>query len=322
MDGRILVTGGCGLIGSSLVERARAAGCDVVVLDNLSTGRREHLPADGRVELVVGDVCDDDLVGELVRRCDAVAHLAAGVGVGLVLARPTGALRQSLLGTEVVFRHAAAARRRVFFASTSEAYGEGSARPHVEEQPVGFGAPDRLRFTYAAGKVAGEALAFAYAHEYGLPVVVGRFFNVTGPRQSKESGAVVPTFVEQALAGGPLTVHGDGRQTRSFLDVEDAAEYVWRLLEGAPPGGLLVNIGRDAPITILELARAVRDGVDPELAIEVSAPADYGTGFVPIRHRRPDVHRLLQRTGYRPRVPLHETLRACISARREVRSIP
>jgi UDP-glucose 4-epimerase len=322
MDRRILITGGCGLIGSSLVERALAAGSGVVVLDNLSTGRREHLPSDGRIELVVGDVCDDELVGGLVRRCDAVAHLAAGVGVGLVLARPTGALRQSLLGTEVVLRHAAAARRPVFFASTSEAYGEGGERPHDEGQPVGFGAPDRLRFTYAAGKVAGEALAFAYAREYGLPIVAGRFFNVTGPRQSSEFGAVVPTFVEQALSGGPLTVHGDGRQTRSFLDAADAAQYVWLLLMGAAPGGALVNIGRDEPVTILELARTVRDLVDPGLAIRTSVAADYGDGFVPIHHRRPDVGRLLRRTGYRPKVPLRETLEACISAGRAARSIP
>ena len=298
MGERILVTGGAGLIGSALVEHALQAGCEAVVLDNLSTGRREHVP-DG-VEVVVGDVCDDALVGDLVRRCDRVAHLAAGVGVELIVARPTGALRQSLLGSEIVMRHAAAARRPVFFASTSEVYGDSDGTPLSEDLPVGFGAPDAIRFTYAAGKAAGEALAFAYAHEYALPVVVGRFFNVTGPRQSR---AVVPTFFRQARAGGPLTLHGDGAQTRSFLDVRDGAAYVWQLLRNASAGGLLVNIGRDAPITIRALAARVRKLVDPSLEIESRTPS-----FALIRHRRPDVARLLARTALEPRFELADTL--------------
>jgi UDP-glucose 4-epimerase len=317
MPSRLLITGGCGLIGSALVERALLAGAEVVVLDNLSTGRRENLPRSDRVELHVGDVCDDALVGRLVRRCDHVAHLAAGVGVGLILSRPTGALRQSLLGTEIVFRHAAAARRPVFFASTSEVYGDSDGTPLDEEQPLGFGAPDRLRFSYAAGKAAGEALAFAYASEYALPVVVGRFFNVTGPRQSSAYGAVLPTFAEQALAGGPITVHGDGTQTRSFLDVSDGAEYVWRLLGRTG----LVNIGRDQPITIRDLAGRVRGRVEPQPRIEFVTPT-YGTGFVPIHHRRPDVRRLCAWTGYAPRVSLDTTVRSTLNARRAARSLP
>jgi UDP-glucose 4-epimerase len=308
---RLLVTGGCGLIGSSLVERALREGSHVVVLDNLSTGSLENLPRDPRVEVVVGEVGDDGLVGDLVRGCEAVAHLAAGVGVGLILSRPTGSLRQSLLGTEIVLRHAAAVRRPVFFASTSEVYGQGVDAPLREDGPAGFGPPDQLRFSYAAGKAAGEALAFAYAHEYSLPLVVGRFFNVTGPRQRAEHGAVIPRFVEQAVAGGPITVHGDGRQTRSFLDVRDAAEYVWRLLADAPLGGALFNIGRDDPITILDLAHRIRDLADPTAAIE-HRPPDYGEGFVEIRHRRPDPTRLLDRTGFEPRHSLEQTLRACV----------
>ncbi|MHC4548908.1 MAG: NAD-dependent epimerase/dehydratase family protein [Planctomycetota bacterium] len=319
MPERLLVTGGCGLIGSALVTRALRAGADVVVLDNLSTGRRENVPAHARVELIVGDVCDDALVGRLVRRCGRVAHLAAGVGVGLILDRPTGALRQSLLGTEIVLRHAAASRRPVFFASTSEVYGDSDGAPVGEERPVGFGSPERLRFSYAAGKAAGEALAFAYAEEYALPVCVGRFFNVTGPCQSSAFGAVLPTFVEQALRGGPITVHGDGTQTRSFLDAADAAEFVWRLRGRRG----LVNIGRDEPVTILELAHRVRAHVDPALRIELVSPAaDYGAGFVPIHHRRPDVHRLAAWTGYEPRVPLDATIAASLRARRAVRSPP
>jgi UDP-glucose 4-epimerase len=186
-----------------------------------------------------------------------------------------------------------------------------------EEAPVGFHSPERLRFTYAAGKIAGEALAFAYAKEYALPVAVGRFFNVTGPRQSDAYGAVVPTFVAQALAGTPLTLHGDGAQTRSFLDVEDAAEYVWRLLQRAPAGGLLANVGRDAPITMLALARRVRDLLSPGLPIETVDPEGrYGAGFRAIRHRRPDVRRLLALTGHRPARDLDATLQACAEARR------
>lgn len=315
MSRKVLVTGGCGLIGSALVERVLAAGGRALVLDNLSTGTPRNLPQDPRIELFVGDVCDDALVGSLVRRSDCVAHLAAGVGVELILSRPTGALRQSLLGTEIVLRHAAAARRPVFFASTSEVYGDSDGAPLAETRPLGFGAPDQLRFTYAAGKAAGEALAFAYAREYGLPVAVGRFFNVTGPRQSAEGGAVLPNFVKQALAGGPITVHGDGSQTRCFLDASDAAEYVWRLLDAAGAGGTLVNIGRGEPVTVLDLARRVRDLVDPRVKLDARAPK-YGFGFVPIRHRRPDVRRLLALTGYAPRVPLDETIRSCVHGAR------
>jgi len=317
MPSRLLITGGCGLIGSALVERALQAGAEVVVLDNLSTGRRENLPRSDGVRLLVGDVCDDALVGRLVRRCDHVAHLAASVGVGLILSRPTGALRQSLLGTEIVLRHAAAARRPVFFASTSEVYGDSDGRPLGEEQCLGFGSPDQLRFSYAAGKAAGEALAFAYASEYALPVVVGRFFNVTGPRQSATFGAVLPTFAEQALAGGPITVHGDGTQTRSFLDVADGAEYVWRLLGRTG----LVNIGRDEPVTIRDLAGRVREQVEPRPRIDFVTPS-YGAGFVPIHHRRPDVRRLCAWTDYTPRIPLETTVRASLNARRAARSLP
>jgi UDP-glucose 4-epimerase len=313
---RVLVTGGCGLIGSSVVERALRDDARVTVLDNLSSGSRDHLPHDPRVELVVGDVCDESLVGALVPRCDAVFHLAAGVGVGLILARPTGSLRASLLGSEIVLRHAAAARRPVFFASTSEVYGDSDGEPLREERNVGFGSPDTLRFSYAAGKAAGEALAFAYAAEYGLPVVVGRFFNVTGPRQSGEHGAVVPAFVDQALAGGPIEIHGDGKQTRCFLDAADAAEYVWRLLGNAREGGSgLYNIGRDKSVSVLDLARRVRELVDPAVVLAHVEPA-YGSGFRAIQRRRPDTRRLRAATGYAPRIELDETVRASVTARR------
>jgi len=313
---RLLVTGGCGLIGSALVERALHDGWDVSVLDNLSTGRREHLPANPRdeqigprVELTVGDVCDEEIVGALVRRCDRVAHLAAGVGVALVLDRPTGALRQSLLGTEIVLRHAAAHRRPVFFASTSEVYGDSDGTPLSEDATVGFGSPERTRFSYAAGKAAGEALAFAYAQEYALRVVVGRFFNVTGARQAPEAG-VIPRLLEQARAGQPLTVHGDGNQTRSFLDAEDAAEFVWRLFD-VVQGSALCNIGRDESVTIRDLAERVRDLVDSGLAV-VHTGFEYGEGFAPIRHRRPDCSRLTELTGLAPRWNLDAILRRCL----------
>ncbi|MCZ6574131.1 MAG: NAD-dependent epimerase/dehydratase family protein [Planctomycetota bacterium] len=316
MTERILITGGAGLIGSALCERALESGARVTVLDNLSTGRPDNLPRDSAVKLVVGNVCDDARVAALVRSCDRVAHLAAAVGVPLILERPTASLRQSLLGTEIVLRHAAAARRPVFFASTSEVYGEGGERALREEDPVGFGAPDATRFSYAAGKAAGEALAFAYAHEYRLHVTAGRFFNVTGPRQSEACGAVVSRLVDQAAAGGPLTVHGDGQQTRCFLDARDAAEYVWRLMHLEQDGGRLVNIGRDHPRSILSVARRIRALVDPALRIEhVPAGAAYGAGFVPIRHRRPDVTRLRELTGYEPRVSFDATLRAFLELR-------
>jgi len=294
---RLLVTGGCGLIGSAFVARAVRAGCQVTVLDNLSSGVPENLPDDPRVDLEVGDVWEDGLVGGLVRNNDRIVHLAAGVGVSVVLDRPTYMLRQSLLGSEVILRHAAAARRPIFFASTSEVYGDSDGTPLRETDPVRYGSPEQTRFSYAAGKAAGEALAFSYAAEYGLPVCVGRFFNVTGARQRANAG-VVARLVRQARAGGPLTVHGDGAQTRSFLDADDAAEIVWRLI--ARPHEALVNIGRDEPVSMRALAERIRDAFDPSLEI-VHAEPRYGPGFAPIRHRRPDCTRLFELTRYVPR---------------------
>jgi len=302
---RLLVTGGCGLIGSAFVARALRAGCQVTVLDNLSTGLPESLPDDPRVDLEVGDVWEDDLVGTLVADNDRIVHLAAGVGVAPVLERPTYMLRQSLLGSEVILRHAAAARRPIFFASTSEVYGDSDGAPLREDDPVGFGSPERTRFSYAAGKAAGEALAFSYGSEYALPVCVGRFFNVTGALQRPEAG-VVARLVKQARRGGPLTVHGTGEQTRSFLDAADAAEYVWRLI--ARPHAALVNIGRDEPITMRALAERIRDAIDPRLEI-VHRDPPYGAGFAPIRHRRPDCARLMELTGYRARHDLDAIVR-------------
>ena len=309
---RLLVTGGCGLIGSAFVARALREGCFVTVLDNLSSGTSENLPDHERVDLAVGDVCDDRLVGQLVREHDRVVHLAAGVGVSLVLDRPTGTLRQSLLGTEIVLRHAASARRPLFFASTSEVYGDSDGTPLSEERPLGFGSPERTRFSYAAGKAAGEALAFAYAAEYGLPVSVGRFFNVTGARQNRDAG-VMARMVGQAVEGRPLTVHGSGEQTRSFLDAEDAAELVWRLI--ARPHETLVNIGRDEPVSMLELARRIRAGINPDLEIVHTEPG-YGAGFAPIRHRRPDCARLRRLTRYAPRHDLASILNRMLAAAR------
>jgi UDP-glucose 4-epimerase len=294
---QLLVTGGCGLIGSAFVTRALRDGCLVTVLDNLSTGLSGNLPEDPRLDLVVGDVTDEELVHDLVRENDRIVHFAGAVGVARVLERPTATLRQSLIGSEIVVRNAASARRPLFFASTSEVYGDSDGTPLREEDPIGFGSPERTRFSYAAGKVAGEALAFAYASEYGLPVSVGRFFNVTGAAQRSEAG-VLAKLVKQALDGLPLTVHGDGQQTRSFLDAEDAAEYVWRLI--ARPHAALVNIGRDDAITMLSLAERIRDAIDPGLEIEHVKP-NYPDGFAEINHRRPDCTRLHELTRFRPR---------------------
>jgi len=306
---QLLVTGGCGLIGSAFVTRALRDGCLVTVLDNLSTGLAENLPEDPRLDLVIGDVTDETLVHDLVRENDRIVHFAGVVGVTRVLERPTASLRQSLLGSEIVVRNAASARRPLFFASTSEVYGDSDGTPLSEEDPVGFGSPERTRFSYAAGKIAGEALAFAYASEYGLPVSVGRFFNVTGAAQRAEAG-VFAKLVQQALEGVPLTVHGDGQQTRSFLDAEDAAEYVWRLI--ARPHSALVNIGRDDAITMVSLARRIRDAIDPTLEIEHVNP-NYPAGFAKINHRRPDCTRLHDLTRFRPRNDLDSIIERMVS---------
>jgi UDP-glucose 4-epimerase len=300
---RVFVTGGAGFIGSHLVAALASRGDEVVVLDDLSTGRVENLAelvGPGRVELVRGSVLEAELVERLVGGVEGVFHLAARVGVRLVLEEPSATLETNVVGTRNVFRAAARHGARVLFASSSEVYGEGDSPPFAEDAPLLPGATREPRWSYALSKAMGEALAFAHAREQGLDIRIVRFFNVAGPRQRGDFGMVLPRFVRAAVAGSPLEVYGDGRQTRAFLHVADAVHYVLALWDEPRARGQVVNVGGPREVSITELAEHVRAAAGSAAPI-VRMPyrEAYGTEMRDFRRRVPDLRRLAAFVGER-----------------------
>lgn len=310
---RVLVTGGAGFIGSHLSEALLAAGHHVTVLDDLSTGdvaNIAHMAASPRFSLVTGSVCDGVLAGPLVERADLVVHLAAAVGVRLVMERPIHTIETNVNGTEVVLRHARAARTRVIVASTSEVYGKSAVLPFREDGDLVLGPSTTTRWGYAASKLLDEFLALAYWQEHQVPVTVARFFNAVGPRQSSRYGMVLPTFVRHAIAGTPLVVHGDGAQTRSFTWVGDTVAALLALAEAPGAVGEVFNVGNDEEISILGLADRVRRLTGSHSPIEfVPHAAVYGERFEDMARRVPDVSKLQAVTGWRPQVRLGDIIR-------------
>jgi UDP-glucose 4-epimerase len=317
----VLVTGGGGFVGSHLVDHLLAeTAADVLVLDDFSTGdpsNLTHVDGSDRVTIRTGDVRDREAVAEAVADADAVYHLAAAVGVERVVDRPLEALRTNLHGTEHVLDAAAADATPVFLASSSEVYGKGEAVPFAEDDDRVLGPTGVPRWGYAAAKATDEFLALAYHAEADLPVVVGRYFNVVGPRQTGEYGMVVPTFVEQALAGDPLTVYGDGSQTRSFTHVRDAVELTHELLETPAAHGEVFNVGAPEPTSVNDLAERVLEltGADAEVTHVPFAEA-YGEDFEEPDRREPDVRRLREAVGWAPEADLDRILRDVIAERR------
>jgi UDP-glucose 4-epimerase len=321
-----LVTGGAGFIGSHLVEALLARGHRVTVLDDLSTGSRANLASvqsHPRLQLVVGSITNERLVMELLDAADDVYHLAAVVGVRLVLEEPARTTATNLSATEALLRHAAARSRHVFLASTSEVYGRSHKAPLSEDDDLALGAPRGGRWVYALGKALGEALALSHHRLTGLPVVVGRFFNVVGPRQVGRYGMVLPRFVSAALAGEPLQVHGDGQQVRCFAHVADVVRGIIDLMECPSASGRVFNIGSDEPISIRELAQRVVEQLNPHAPIEfVPYEEVFGAGFEDIRHRAPDLTRIRTTIGYQPRYSLDDAIRALAEQHRATRRDP
>jgi UDP-glucose 4-epimerase len=314
---RALITGGAGFIGSHLAEALVGQGHAVTVLDDLSTGQPANLAAiDGHpgLTLHVGSVTDEGLVSKLVRDADVVYHLAAGVGVRRVLARPVDTMATNVLGTEAVLRAVAVRGTRVVLASSSEVYGQQPRMPLGEEDSLVLGAPSRPRWAYACSKALGEFLASGYHRETGLPVVIVRYFNTIGPRQAGRYGMVVPRLVRQALDGVPLTVHGDGQQTRCFADVQDAVRATIALASAEGLAGRAFNVGTAEEVSILELARRVKRLTGSRSPVTLVPYAEaYGAGFEDVRRRVPDLSRLEAATGYRPRVSLDQALERIIA---------
>ena len=314
----VLVTGGAGFIGSHLCDRLLDSGHEVTAFDDLSTGSLKNLRAAGKrrgFRFVRGTVLDDRVTRRLVARADAVAHLAAAVGVMLVVESPVRTIETNIRGTEVVLEAAARRRTPILLASTSEVYGKGARVPFSEDDDSVLGPTDHGRWSYAVSKLVDEFLAIAYWREQGLPVVIARLFNTVGPRQVGRYGMVVPRFVAQAKSGGPITVYGDGKQTRCFAHVDDVTLALESLLSSRRARGRAFNVGSDDEISIAALARLVRRRVNPKAAIRtVPYRRAYGKGFEDLRRRVPDISRIRKLLGWRPRRGIEEIIDSVAAA--------
>jgi UDP-glucose 4-epimerase len=315
---RVLITGGAGFIGSHLAEALLARGDRVTVLDNLSTGRIENLDAlraHPRLRVLQGDVRDPAGLSEGLSGVDAVFHLAAHVGVRRIMDRTVESLLNNVQGTMAVLERAAGARLRTVLFSSSEVYGKRNGEPLDEGDDLAIGAPSVSRWSYATGKAVDESLALAYHAERRLPVTVVRCFNTCGPRQTDRYGMVLPTFVRQALAGTPLTVHGDGRQSRCFSAVSDVVRGALLLFDCPAAAGEIFNVGSDREVTILDLARRVVELAHSGSPIVTVPYAQvFGEGFEDVRRRVPSLAKIRAFVGYEPRISLDELLRATIES--------
>lgn len=309
---RALITGGAGFIGSHLGGALLDAGHHVTALDDLSTGRLEnitHLRGSRRFDWVRGSVEDEELVAPLVDTADVVFHLAASVGVRLVVDAPLRTIENNVHGTEVVLRHARRQRPVVVVASTSEVYGKQTQLPFREDSDLVLGPPDRCRWGYAASKLLDEFLALAYWKEHQLPTIVVRFFNTVGPRQSARYGMVLPSFARRAIAHEPLIVHGDGSQTRSFTWVGDVVSALTALVDEPRAFGQVFNVGNREEVSIRALAEMVKAQAGSRSEIQHVPYAEvFDAQFEDAARRVPDISKIQALVGFQPAVQLQEII--------------
>jgi UDP-glucose 4-epimerase len=315
---KVLVTGGAGFIGSHLVERLVAEGRSVIVIDDLSTGSLANLQGvinHGSLRFLQAKISNCQELNEIISGVDCIFHLAAAVGVELVVKSPIHVLETNLHETEVLLEAAAAHQTPVLVTSTSEVYGKSQKTAFEEEDDLLIGPPHQARWSYACSKLMDEFLALAYAKERSLPVVIARLFNTVGPRQTGRYGMVLPRFIASAKAGQPLRVYGDGAQTRCFCYVSDTVEALVRLLNCPPARAQVFNVGGTEEVTIRELAERVIRILGSNSAIEfVSYSQAYEPGFEDMRRRRPVIDKLAAVTGFRPVVPLQRIIELTASA--------
>jgi UDP-glucose 4-epimerase len=317
---RVLITGGAGFVGSHLAEALLERGDEVFVLDDLSTGSIDniaHLKPHPKFHYTIDSVTNEPLLAEMLDRCDTVAHLAAAVGVKLIVEQPVRTIETNVHGTEVVLKHANKKKKLVLIASTSEVYGKSAVVPFKEDADLVLGPTSKHRWAYACSKMIDEFLALAYGKERKLPVIIVRLFNTVGPRQTGQYGMVVPNFVRQALAGEPITVFGDGTQSRSFTYVGDVVRAMVALINEPRAVGQVFNIGNGSEISIGALAERIKTMTGSRSPI-VKIPYDqaYEEGFEDMPRRVPDISKIRALVGYAPTVELDEILTRVIASLR------
>lgn len=314
---KALITGGAGFIGSHLCERLMAEGTHVTVIDDLSTGKYVnigHLEGQEHFRLMIDTVLNQKLVEELVKDTDVVFHLASAVGVNLIIDQPVKTIETIVGGTDVILSAARRYRKRVLITSTSEVYGKGSKVPFSEDDDTVMGATSIRRWAYANAKAMDEFLAFAHWQETRLPVICVRLFNTVGPRQTGQYGMVIPRFVQQALRGDPITVYGDGEQSRSFCHVLDVVEALTKLMACDAALGKVVNIGNPEEVTMNELAERVKKLAASDSVIRrISYEEAYVGGFEDMRRRVPDISRANGLIGFAPKNTLEDILRDVVA---------
>ena len=309
---RALITGGAGFIGSHLSEALLDQGSQVLILDDLSTGSIDnvaHLKGRPGFEYFIDSVNNEPLLAELIDRSDVVFHLAAAVGVKLIVEQPVHTIETNVHGTEVVLKHANKKKKLVVIASTSEVYGKSNDVPFREDADLVLGPTPKHRWAYACSKAIDEFLALAYWKERKLPVIVVRFFNTVGPRQTGRYGMVIPNFVRQALAGEPITVFGDGTQSRAFTHVGDVVDALLKLVAEPRAIGQVINIGTTQEITMAALAERIRELSRSQSVIKfVLYDEAYESGFEDMPRRVPDLERINALIGYDPKQTLDDIL--------------
>ncbi len=311
-----LITGGAGFIGSHVAEELLNQGNDVYVIDDLSTGsieNIEHLKKENKFFYFIDSISNEQLMAELVDKCDVIYHLAAAVGVKLIVESPVRTIETNIMGTEIVLKLANKKKKRVIIASSSEVYGKSNNLPYEEGDDLVLGPTYKGRWSYACSKAIDEFLALAYYREKKLPIIVVRLFNTVGPRQTGTYGMVLPSFVKQALLDHPITVFGDGQQSRCFAHVKDVAKGIITLAHKADAFGKVFNIGNTEEITIENLAKLVKTITKSHSKI-IHIPYDeaYEEGFEDMRRRVPDISRIQKLTGFKPTYDVKEIVKSVV----------